>query len=126
MFVRFVVGADVENVFWLTGVFTESYALIDEGVLYAFEVAYLQSVLEWFDEHLPCPPFRAKFRAGKWSDNAVCWFRDDAGEPIKHIWDLVAFLKEQGRPVRITTTKKPGKIVYSDQFQIVAETPYWA
>ena len=36
------------------------------------------------------------------------------------------FSKEHGTTVRLVTTHKPGKIVYSDRYQVVAETPYWA
>jgi hypothetical protein len=28
--------------------------------------------------------------------------------------------------VRLVKAARPGKIVYSDKYQIVAETPYWA
>jgi hypothetical protein len=126
MFVRFVAGADAEDAFWLTGVFVEARLLRDEGRLYAYEVELLEETYAWFNENLPCPPFGANLRSGAWTPEAVAWFRDDAGEPLRRIWDLVHLLRENGVPVRLVTTDRPGKIVYRDAYQIVAETPYWA
>jgi hypothetical protein len=126
MFVRFVAGTDSENAYWLTGVITSARVLRDDGELYRHEVNLLAEAFEWFNQHLPCPPFREKFQTGAWTREAVCWFRDDAGEPLGRIWDIIFILEEHGVPVRLVTTNRPGKIVYSDEFQVVAETPYWA
>jgi hypothetical protein len=126
MYVRFVVGDDAENASWLTGVFTEARLLRDDGKLYAYEVDHLEATYAWFNDHLPCPPFAPKLRSGEWTCDAVAWFRDDAVEPLRRIWDLVHLLRENGVPVRLVTTDRPGKIVYQDAYQVVAETPYWA
>ena len=119
-------GDDSENAFWLTGVFTEARLLNEEGRLYAYEVDLLEETYAWFNDRLPCPPFAAKLRAGEWTRNAVSWFRDDAGEPLRRIWDLVHLLRENGVSVRLVATDRPGKIVYRDDDQVVAETPCWA
>ncbi len=126
MYVRFVVGDDAENAYWLTGVFVEARILRDDGKLYVYEVDLLEETFAWFNDHLPCPPFEAKLGSGEWTRNAVAWFRDDAEEPLRRIWDLVYLLRENGVSVRLVTTDRPGKIVYRDDDQIVAETPYWA
>jgi hypothetical protein len=126
MFVRFVVGTDAENAAWLTGVITEARLLRDAGELYDYESERLEAIYDWFNEHLPCPPFGKKRRSGEWSQNAVCWFRTGAKGPIERMWDIVAILREHGVVVRMITTEKPGKIVYEDEFQVVAETLYWA
>jgi hypothetical protein len=126
MFVRFVAGSDVENAFWLTGVFTEARLLREAGRLYAHEVELLAETYAWFNQHLPCPPFEAMIARGRWTADAVAWFRDDAGECIRRIWDLVHLLRENSVPVRLIATERPGKIVCQDRFQIVAETPPWA
>src|SRR5579871_2338394 len=126
MYLRFVVGDDAENASWLTGVFTEARLLRDEGKLYAYEVELLEETYAWFNDHLPCPPFGANLRSGAWTRDAVAWFRDDAGECLRRIWDLVFLLREYGVPVRLVTAERPGKVVYRDDYQVVAETPYWA
>jgi hypothetical protein len=122
MFVRFVVGADSENAFWLNGVITEARLLRDDGKLFAHEVSLLESIYEWFNDHLPCPPFQENLRTGEWTREAVSWFRPEAKEPIQRMWDIVAILREHGLTVRLFTTKHPGWIVYSDRYQVVAET----
>ena len=126
MFVRFVVGTETENGFWLTGLFTMAREMRDRGDLYQYESEWLDEIFEWFNANVPCPPFGEKRRSGKWSEDAVSWFRDNAGEPLQRMWDLVALLREHGVPVRVVTTDKPGKIVYSDEYQVVAETLRWA
>ena len=126
MFVRFVAGTDTENAFWLDGVITVASDLRDYGELYDHESRWLDEIFDWFNENLPCPPFRQKFRSGEWTRRAVCWFHDRAGEPLRRIWDIVAILEEHGTTVRLVKTHRPGKIVYHDRYQVVAETPYWA
>jgi hypothetical protein len=126
MFTRFVVGADAENAARLTGVITEAAILDDTGELYAYESEVLRETFDWFNANLPCPPFQAKQQAGEWTRDAVCWFRAETQEPLRRIWDIVAILREYGKPVRLVTSEKPGKIVYADRFQVVAETPRWA
>jgi hypothetical protein len=126
MFVRFVVGADAENAAWLTGVITEARLLRDAGELYDYESERLEAIFDWFNEHLPCPPFGKKHRSSEWTRDAVAWFRADAREPIARMWDIVVILREHGTAVRMITTERPGRIVYEDEYQVVAETPYWA
>ena len=126
MFVRFVVGADCENAAWLTGVISIAREVDDAGQLHRHESDLLAETFAWLNEHLPCPPFSARFRSGIWTRDAVCWFRPEAREPIGHLWSIVAILKEHGVPVRLLTSAKPGRIVYEDRFQVVAETPRWA
>jgi hypothetical protein len=125
-FVRFVVGTDAENGWWLTGVITSARILRDAGELYSYESELLEEAFDWFNEHLPCPPFGEKLRSGEWTRDAVSWFRADAVEPLRRIWDIVAILREHGVADRLVTANNPGKIVYSDEYQVVAETPYWA
>jgi hypothetical protein len=126
MYVRFVVGGDAENAAWLTGIITEAQILRESGELYSYEIEQLETIFAWFNEHLPCPPFERKIYSGEWTREAVAWFRPEARGPVGRMWDVVAILREHGVPVRLVTTDKPGKIVYSDKYQVVAETPYWA
>jgi hypothetical protein len=126
MFVRFVAGTETENAFWLDGVIRVAGVLSEHGKLYDHESRWLEEVFDWFSENLPCPPFRKNLRSGQWTRNAKSWFHDRAGEPLRRIWDIVAVLEDHGTNVRLVKAARPGKIVYSDKYQIVAETPYWA
>ena len=126
MFVRFVVGTDADNAAWLTGIITEARLLRDRGALYEYQSERLDAIFDWFNEHLPCPPFGRKLDSGEWTRDAVAWFRSEAKGPIGRMWDIVAILEEHGVAVRLVVTAKPGKLVYEDEYQVVAETPYWA
>jgi hypothetical protein len=126
MFIRFVEGSESENAARLTGLFMTAGNLDDEGGLDRHESEHLHAVFDWFQENLPCPPFRRNLDSGKWTSAAVCWFRPEAQAVISRMWDLVAILREHGVCVRLVRSRKPGKIIYEDKYQIVAETPYWA
>jgi hypothetical protein len=123
MYLRFVQGADSEDGRWLTGVITAARILKDEGRLEPYQVEIVESTFEWLNEHIPCPPFEENLNSGKWSRDAVAWFRPNANEAIQHMWQLVAVLKGHGIPVRVLRTAYPGMIVYRDAYQLVAETP---
>jgi hypothetical protein len=105
MFLRFVVGTDAEHHRHLTGVIVCARLLRDDAVF------------TWFNEHVPCPPFAT---AG-WSREAVCWFKDDADEPIRRVRDLVVVLESHGQPVRMLRTSRPGRVLYEDAVQVVVE-----
>ncbi len=122
-YVRFVVGDPAGNPHWMTGVITAARLLRDDGRLEPHEAVRVEQIFAWFNENLPCPPFKANLKSGKWSDDAVAWFKDSAREPISQMWEIVAILKEHGVSVRFFRSEAPGEIVYSDDYQVVAETP---
>jgi hypothetical protein len=115
MFIRFVVGSDNEDHRWLTGIVTEARLLLDRGELERHEAARLERTYEWLNDHLPCPPFSTS----DWGPEAISWFKDDAGPPIKKMWEIVALLREHGIPIRLLRSRNPGKILYEDRFQVV-------
>ena len=115
MFVRFVVGTDDEHHKSLTGIIVEAEALRQAGELTPEEEQHLSDVYRWLNENLPVPPFSKS----RWPKDAVAWFKDDAGEPLSKMWDLVALLREHDIPVRMLKSKAPGKVVYEDECQVV-------
>ena len=123
MYVRFVVATPQQNPWWATGVITSARILMDDGVLEPYDVDVVEAAFDWFNTHLPCPPFQQNLRSGCWTDDAVAWFFPWALEPISRMWDLVAVLKQHGAATRMLRSHFPGRIVYADELQIVAETP---
>ena len=123
MYVRFVVATPQQNPWWATGVITSARILGDDGVLEPYEVDVVEAAFDWFNTHLPCPPFQQNLNSGRWTQDAVAWFLPYAREPIARMWDLVAVLKQHGVATRMLRSYFPGRIVYIDDFQIVAETP---
>jgi hypothetical protein len=115
VFVRFVVGNDGEHHRSLTGIITEVRLLRDKGVLSPHQVSWLEETYIWFNSNLPVPPFSS----AKWPEDAVSWFRDDATDAIRKMWDIVALLREHGVTVRMLRSANPGRILYQDPYQVV-------
>jgi hypothetical protein len=120
-YIRFVVGTGRDDPYGLTGVITEARILRDQGELEPHECEWLDEVFEWFNASVPCPPFSQK----QWSRDAVSWFKGVATGAIRTIWDLVALLREHKVPVRVLRTDQPGRILYEDDFQVVAESRHY-
>ena len=86
LFIRFVVGLDDESHRSQTGLITEARLLRDAGSLDQLQVSWLEDTYAWFNENLPTPPFKSS----NWPRDAVAWFKDDAGEPIRKMWEIAA------------------------------------
>lgn len=117
VFVRFVVGADGQHHKELTGIFTEARFLRERGELTEEEDARLEELYDWFAEQVPVPPFST----GRFPRDAVAWFKDDAGEPLTKMWDIVALLREHGVEIRLLRSANPGRVVYEDRVQVLVE-----
>jgi hypothetical protein len=117
MFLRFVVGGDVEHHRLLTGLVTEARMLRDKGALAPHEMEWLEEIYEWLNANLPCPPFSSS----RWSPDAVSWFKDSASEAIKRMRELAILLESHGLLVRTLRSANPGKLLYEDSFQVVVE-----
>ena len=117
MFVRFVVGSDGQYHKELAGLFAEARLLRERDVLTAEEDARLANVYEWFQAHVPVPPFSS----GNFPKDAVAWFKAEAREPVSRMWDIVALLREHGVEVRLLRSANPGRVVYEDPVQVLIE-----
>jgi hypothetical protein len=115
LFIRFVVGGDAEHHRSLTGIITEARLLRDRGGLNQNQISWLEEVYAWFNTTVP------PFSSSSWPRDAVTWFKDDAVEAIRKMWELASLLKEHGVPVRMLRSTNSGKILYQDAHQIVVE-----
>lgn len=121
MYIRFIYET-VYDKGMSCGPFTGVQELIEEGKLESYEIEWAKRIFEWFNEHLPCPPWK---REGyHWS--AVSWFKEEtAGEFISKIRELVSILKEHGISTKVMRTRQPGLVLYSDEYQVVAIAPHF-
>lgn len=96
------------------GLFRATVALEEDFDLpdYAYEL--LIESLDWFNCNLKVPTLPSL------SGRCVFWFRTDSDELLERVWTLVALLNEEGLYVHQRTTSRPGKIVYSDEYQVAA------
>lgn len=85
-----------------------------------YRVGYSEELFQRLNEGLPCPPFKGS----NWSSDCVSWFKDTepAQEWISVFRDIIAILEDADVEVGTLTTERPGRIVYEDDFQVVAES----
>ncbi|WP_298471297.1 hypothetical protein [uncultured Erythrobacter sp.] len=81
----------------------------------------LRRELNWFNDQLPVPKrFDVKAK-GRWWDDGICWFHDNAREAIGHMQVMVALIEDCGVPVARLWTRNPGQLLYRDRWQVVAK-----
>ena len=119
MYIRFVSGTNRAPANSQHGVVAELRRLHDEGALPDYEADHVTELFQWLNDHLPCPPFVAS----KWPASAVSWFKDSAKPMIAVFREIISILEQHGTPTRMLKTRDPGRILYEDNFQIVATSP---
>ena len=105
------------------GLFGPAYACARDAEVPAVLREALWAEIRWFEANLPVPPrdrFEVRSRK-RWLAEGICWFVDDAREMIAHAFTLAALLGECGVIVAKTATRRPGQILYRDDWQIVAK-----
>lgn len=121
MYIRFVVGTVQEKLNRLHGPITELRLLRDEGSLYDYEETQANSIFEWFNSKLPCPPFDES----NWPITAISWFKVNAEAQvfIQKMYEIQVILNEHEIQTRTIKTDDPGKKLYEDQYQVIATSP---
>ena len=122
-YIRYAVGKRSENFWTLTGVVTMAKLLRKDEILSPEEVKEVNNIFQWLNDNVPCPSFKANIKSNRWTKDAVSWWCIDAKLPINKMRKLIRILRKYGNIVRTLKTSRPGKIVYRDKFQVVAETP---
>jgi hypothetical protein len=119
VFVRFVVPVRDEDSHRLTGVFQAACRLRD-GDLPDADARRLGLLLRWFDRHLPAPARLSRSRRRHAHAEAVCWLRQGATGRLEKLRELAALLDRHGIATRRLRTRRPGYIVYEDEYQVAA------
>ena len=114
MFLRFVVTRIDDASHQPQGVFTAAYDLLESGELNSEEEERLREILFWFEKNLPSPSKYYKAR------RAVFWFRSEAEENIRRIWDLVHLLRLHDYHVEVYKCRRLANIAWQDKFQVAA------
>ncbi len=84
-----------------------------------------KGVVGWFDRNLKAPS-RTDIKLpydSKQYERVVFWFRPEARQHIQKMREVAVMLQHHGVPHRVLKTDKPGRVVYSDEFQVGA-IPY--
>ncbi len=117
MFIRFTVLSTDADTGKSTGVLVAGHTLRDEGDLSVEEHHQLRLCLQWFNEQLKVP---SKLYKDLQNKRALSWFKPSAAEHIKHMWELKHILDHHGLHVNVLKTHEPGKVVYEDEWQVLA------
>lgn len=98
------------------GVFSMCVQLIKDDIMDEEDAELFEEINDWFAEHLPWPP------QCKRQEPVVCWFKiENTEEMMKMLRPALWLLERYNHPYYMVLTNSPGKIVYEDQYQIVAE-----
>ncbi len=99
------------------GIFQLAYKLKHSPEIHRYDDHELRQNLSWLEFHLNAPAVlddREHFRA-------ICWFKDDAREPLKRIWSIKILLEHYGYWIDVVKTRNPGRVIYEDGWQVAAK-----
>jgi hypothetical protein len=123
MYVRFVSPARADRGRGHYGIFDAAGGVIHDRAADEPLRRAIREELDWFNVHLPVPTgshFRVKSRK-HWYAEGICWFRAEAREMVRHAHLLAALVSELGVPIARLHTRRPGQILYRDDWQVVAK-----
>jgi len=104
-----------------TGVFMalkylrEDYALTNDE-----DIVKLKSITAWFDKNLEKPD---RFSNGTSKHNAnisLSWFKNTASKHLKVMQCFIEIAKQNNIVIERIVSKKPGYIVFEDEYQVSA------
>lgn len=102
------------------GIFRAAYDLYEDDCLSDYERDYLDELLCWFDKHLPVPDRFFCNGRKTYIRHGVCWFKTSARAHLARSWEMVALLESHGVWIQRLTARRPGLLLYEDDWQIVA------
>jgi hypothetical protein len=116
-YVRFVVGRKDEDSHVEQGIFQAAAQAQEWQSITGSDADELNELRAWFSKNLEKPNSfgRNKLRLG------ICWFKTGSTAHISRIWEMVHILERNGISVKKIRTKKPGYVIYEDEWQLVAE-----
>ena len=102
------------------GIFQAAFKCRDEELIPNYLLDQLFTQVDWFKRYLPSPDERHfQYRGGK--PTGICWFKSDAKAMIRRARHMADIMQAGDVFITETKTKKPGHILYRDDFQIIAK-----
>lgn len=123
-YIRFVRLSKIKDQSSREGFFCAAYELRDSPGLNNQTVKQVEDLLAWFRKNLTTPQrFGRSTSKGQYRRNTkgICWYKDVASAVIEKSFELAQLLSDNGYPIEVLRTERPGYIVYEDDQQIVAE-----
>jgi len=121
MYLRFVIETHDEDSRERQGLFQAVADLRDGGHLSKDEQLIVKGTFRWFNKNLPVPTRFSRSSKRSAKAVAISWFKPAAAECIQNMQELASILYAHDIPVKVIKTRRPGYIVYEDNYQIVAQ-----
>ncbi len=123
MFVRFAVPGLADAANRRAGLFYAARRMLNADELDPVEAEAVRAILRWFGRNLPKTGRIAPVSNARRVPKRLVWLRESAGEHVGRMAELAAILRANDVVVDEIRTLRPGRIVYRDAHQIVAEPP---
>lgn len=120
MFLRFVIDDLDAGSGRRQGLLRRGGALQGSGRMRAEDAARLEQIHEWFNAHLPVPDRFALSSRPHAKAQALSWFRDSAEAYIARMREYQWIVERYRVRVEMLQTRRPGYVVYQDDYQVVA------
>jgi len=121
MYLRFIIDRHDEDSNEPQGLFQAVGDLRDGGHLSKDERIAVDKIFKWFVKNLPVPKRFSRSRKRSAKAVAISWFKPTAHECIKQMQELAGILYIHDVPTKVIKNRRPGYVVYEDEFQIVAQ-----
>ena len=122
MYLRFVLSARDLTTGARQGLVTAAYDLMRSDSLAEYEEAELRSAVKELERTLPVPTnFSRKKNDSHKNHRGLSWIKPEATSTISCLRKIQAVLENHDVSVEVLSAEKPGRIVYEDEYQIVAE-----
>lgn len=121
MYVRFVIDNRDEDSGEPQGLFQAVGDLRYDGRLSRAEEAAAKKIFKWFDKHLPGPKRFSRSSKRHAKAVAISWFKPTAEDCIERMQELSSILYAHDITTRVINTRRPGYVVYEDDYQVVAQ-----
>ena len=121
MYLRFAIEKHDEDSQEPQGLFQAVGDLRDDGYLSKAERVAVDKIFRWFGENLPEPKRFSRSNKRSAKAVAISWFKPTARECIEQMQELTGILYAHDIPTEVIKTRRPGYIVYEDDYQVVAQ-----
>lgn len=98
------------------GIFIAVWHLVRDKKISAEDEASYWQAREWFETHLPIPPYHQNGNP----DKAITWFKESAMNSLV-VQKLVIYrdiAARHGTEIELVSTDSPGRVIYEDEYQI--------
>lgn len=103
-----------------TGLFSALRFIREEPSTQDEDAIKLKHIKDWFNTNLEAPDKFSNASNKNPASISLSWFKDTAKEHIKKIYEIRQLWYKYGIVVEVVTTKNPGYIIYSDDYQVSA------